>query len=217
MYPDLSEANPNDKGHEMIGTLDLDEAAHSAAANWQRFNSFVWFRDREVADADQWAIIYTHHRDSGLLDQSNGAFIAKAMEPFANTDDADVVFESHHHWAVGHIDGFSIRVFNACGEITEAFRAYHERAEQIADYPILDESDYSDREYEATIDNIVDAAWRLKRQYALPDGWEGEVYSWLSDHRPGEIENVDDQGGYPSEDALKAAFMALSFRENDAK
>ena len=46
------------------------------------------------------------------------------MEPFTERDDPDVVMESHSHWAVGHVDGFSIRVYRD-GEITEAFRTYH--------------------------------------------------------------------------------------------
>lgn len=195
----------------MLGTLDLDEAAQNAAGNWQRFDSFVWFRDKQLEDAEKWSIIYTHNRDSGLLHQSNASVINKVMAPFAETDDPDVVFESHSHWAVGHVDGFSLRVFDSNGEITEAFQRYHELAQAMDEYPILDESDYSDREYESTIANIADAAWRLKRQFDLPEGWESEVYSWLSDHRPGEIENRDDQGGYPSEQALRDAFTALGY------
>ncbi|MGE3406437.1 MAG: hypothetical protein AB7I37_06440 [Pirellulales bacterium] len=199
----------------MLGTLDIDEAAQKAAGNWQRFDSFVWFRDKEVADADRWAIIYTHNRDSGLLDQSNASVIAKAMAPFALADDPDVVFESHSHWAVGHVDGFSLRVFDSNGEITEALQRYHELAQAMDEYPILDESDYSDREYESTIENIVDAAWRMKKEFTLPEGWESDVYSWLSDHRPGEVENRDDRGGYPSEEALKLAFTALGFQPSE--
>ena len=194
----------------MLGTLDIEEAAKKAAGNWQNFRSFVWWRDSELADADQWAILYTHHRDSGLLDQSNAAFIAKAMAPFTEGDDPDVVAEDHHHWAVGSISGYSIRVFKD-GEITEAFKTYHELAEAMDQYPILDESDYSNREYEATVENIVDAAWRLKNEFDLPDGWEYEVYSWLSDHHSGEVENVSDQGGYPNEGALREAFAALNY------
>lgn len=195
----------------MLTTIDIEEAAQKVAGNWKHFDSFVWFRDREIDDADQWAVIYTNNRDSGLLDQSNAAFIAKALDPFTEGDDPDVVFESHSHWAVGHVDGFSIRVFHGNGEITEAFTKYHELAERIADYPILDESDYSNREYEATIANITDAAWRLKNEFALPEGWVGHVYEWLSDHRPNEIDNRDGQGGCPKEDELRAAFQALNF------
>ena len=79
---------------------------------------------------------------AGLLDQSNADAIAEAMEPFTDGDDPDVVMESHCHWAVGHVDGFSIRVYRD-GEITEAFKAYHDLMEQLDGYPILDEEDYS--------------------------------------------------------------------------
>ena len=82
-----------------IGQLDLEEAAKKAAGNWQDFTCFVWWRKEEIADPENWAIIYTHHRDSGLLDQSNAAVIEKTLKPFAEGNDPDLVFESHHHWA----------------------------------------------------------------------------------------------------------------------
>ena len=197
----------------MLDTLELEESAAKAAGNWKRFDSFVWFRDRELEDSDQWSVIYTHNRDSGLLDLSNAQVITKAMEPFAEADEPDVVFESHSHWAVGHVDGFSLRVFDHNGEITPAFKAYHELAERRNDYPILDETDYSNREYEATLDNIKDAAWRLKNEFKLPEDWESDVYSWLSDNDSSEVENTDDQGGYPSEKALRVAFRSLRFKK----
>ena len=199
----------------MLGEMTLEDAATQAAGNWQRFNSFIWFRDREVEDADQWAILYTHNRDSGLLDQSNAKVISKAMAPFIEGDDADVVIESHSHWAVGHIDGFSIRVFDSNGEITPAFKVYHELAEAMDAYPILDESDYSERELEATLENVEDAAWRLKNEFDLPEGWVWQVYDWLSENRSGEVDNADDQGGYPSEAAMREAFDALNFNPNE--
>lgn len=194
-----------------LGELTLEEAAKKAAGNWQDFQCFVWFRDSELDDAENWAVIYTNHRDSGLLDQSNATVIRKALLPFTDTDDPDLVFESHDHWAVGHIDGFSLRVFKD-GRITEAFRAYHDLAEQMADYPILDESDYSERELEATLENLTDAAWRLKREFTLPDDWESEVYSWFRDNNDRAIENSDDQGGYPKEEELEEAFAGLDYQ-----
>ena len=193
-----------------LAELEIEDAASKAAGNWQDFNCFVWFRDSEIADSDQWAVIYTHHRDSGLLDQSNASVIRRSLIHFTDGDDPDVVFESHSHWAVGHIDGFSVRVFRDC-QITDAFRTYHELAVRIDDYPILDESDYSERELEATFANITDAAWRLKNDFELPEDWESDVFSWLSDHNDRALENTDDQGGYPDEDALRDAFEALGF------
>lgn len=197
-----------------LGELDLDDAATDAAGNWRRFSCFVWHRLDELGSPDDWAIIYTHNRDSSLLDQSNAAVIEKAMQPFTDGDDPDVVFESHDHWAVGHVDGFSVRVFKD-GQITEAFRTCHGLAERMADYPILDESDYSQREFDATYDNIGDAAWRLKDEFDLPTNWKSEVFDWLSDHRSHALENRDDQGGYPNEEDLEAAFAALDYERTD--
>jgi hypothetical protein len=193
-----------------LAELSVEDAAKDAAGNWQDFNCFWWQRKTEIEDPENWAIIYTHNRDSGLLDQSNAEVIAEAMRPFADTEDADVVFESHSYWAVGHVDGFSVRVFKD-GEITPAFKRYHELALSMADYPVLDETDYSNREYEATLENIPIAAWRLKNEYELPDDWIGQVFEWFSEHDCSAIENVDDQGGSPSEEQLTEAFVALGF------
>ena len=197
-----------------IGEMTLEDAAREAAGNWNRFNCFVWDRLREIDDPEDWAIVYTHNRDSCLLDLSNADSIAGVMEPYTESDDPDVVMESHSHWAVGHVDGFSIRVYRD-GEITEAFRIYHGLAEQLSDYPILDEEDYGRREHEATLDNIADAAWRLKVEYDLPEGWEGDVYSWLSEHRQRAVESRDDQGGYPEEGDLRVAFEALGYERTE--
>ena len=83
----------------------------------------------------------------------------------------------------------------------------------MAQYPILDESDYCGREYEATIKNLPNAAWRLKREYELPKGWEEAVFHWFANNDCAAIESSDDQGGYPKEEQLWAAFQALDYRQ----
>lgn len=197
-----------------LGELELEQAAKEAAGNWHEFDSFIWFRKQELQDSENWAVIYTCHRDSGLLDQSNSMVINRELARFAEGKNPDVVFESHNHWAVGHVDGFSIRVFRR-GKITKAFRRYHDLAQRIEEYPFLDETDYSNREYEATVENINCAAWRLKSGCDLPVDWAEEVYYWLSQHRDDEIENTGDDGGYPSEEALEEAFVALGYRASE--
>ena len=109
----------------------------------------------------------------------------------------------------------SIRVFRR-GRTTKAFRAYHKLAQRLAEYPVLDEADYSSREYKATLENLPDAAWRLKNEYDLPEGWPEAVYRWLSDHDSSAVESRDDQGGYPTEDQLRAAFDALGYEQTAA-
>jgi hypothetical protein len=193
-----------------LGEMTVEEAAKESAGNWRDFSCFVWWREREMEDSDQWMIHYTHHRDSGLLDHSNGSVIRKALAPFTEGDNPNVVMESHSHWAVGHIDGFSLRVYRK-GKITKAFRTFHQLMESMAAYPILDESDYFEREYEASYENIEHAAWSLKRKYNVPDDWQSQVFEWLNDNRPNSLENTDDQGGWPDGDDLQAAFDALGF------
>lgn len=201
-----------DQGIEMttLGSLTLEDAAKLAAGNWQTFESFAWDRERALEDADNWAILYTHNRDSDLLGMSNAATIRKALNPYGEGDDPDVVFESHSHWAVGHVDGFSIRVYRD-GEITDAFEAHHELTERMAVYPVLDEQDYSRLEHDTTLENITEAAWRLKREYDLPDAWESAVFSWFWEHRQRAVENRDDRGGYPEEGDLRDAIIALKY------
>lgn len=193
-----------------LGELTLEDAAKAAAGNWKKFECFAWHRVRELHDSDNWTVIYTHHRDSGLLDQSNAAAIEAELDTFTTGSNPDVVAEHHHHWAVGWIDGYSIRVYRR-GRITRAFRKYHKLAQRLAAYPVLDEEDYSRREHEDTISNLADSAWRLRNEYGLPEGWETMVYDWFRQHDYSAIENRDDHGGYPAESQLRAAFDALGF------
>jgi hypothetical protein len=193
-----------------IGEMTLEHAAREAAGNWRSWSCFVWDRLREIHDPECWSMVYTHNRDSGLLAQSNAAVIAEVLMSFSETKNPDLVFESHAHWAVGHVDGFSMRVYRD-GEITEAFHAYHGLMEQLDGYPVLDEADYGSREYEAVLENIEDAAWRFKSTYDLHDGWEAEVYEWLSAHRPGADANKDDRGADPSDRELLDAFDGLGY------
>lgn len=187
---------------------DVEQAAKEMAGNWQKFDCFVWHRRLDLEDAARWAIIYTSHRDSGLLDQSNAAEIAKRLAPFAEGDDPDIVFETHNHWAVGHIDGCSIRVFKENGKITPAFEELCQIKAALEDYPVLNEGDYSEREYEAALENYRN---ELGRQAdTLPVGWESEVYSWFSDHGDERsIENRDDQGAWAPRVKIIEALQAL--------
>jgi hypothetical protein len=199
-----------------LGDMTVEAAATQAAGNWRNFDSFVWWRESELNDPDQWLIHYPHHLDSGLLEQSNAARMRRALGPFTHGDDPDVVVESHSHWAVGHIDGFSLRVYRD-GKITKAFRAFHALMEALAAYPVLDESDYSARQSEASFENIEHAAWSLKRAYNLPEDWQSRVFDWLNRHRPNALENTDDHGSWPDENDLRAAFAALGFERRDER
>lgn len=194
-----------------IDWKDVKSAAEKLAGNWRNFDSFSWSRGYDLEDADSWFIFYTSNRDSGLLDLSNEKSIREHLKPFTEGDDPDVVAETHGHWAVGYTEGFSVRVRNTDGTITPAFGEYCRIQQALEDYPILNEDDYSDREYDATLENYRGEMWRLRDE--LPEGWEGKVYSWFSDNGHEEFtENTDDRGGWAGEEVIVEALHSLGLR-----
>lgn len=191
-----------------IDWTDVEEAARLLAGNWQKFTCFVWHRGHGLEDADRWCIWYTSSRDAGLLEQSNEATINKRLEPFSEDDDPDLVLERHSHWTCGYLSGMSIRVYREDGTPTEAFREFCRIKERLENYGVLNEADYSEREYAATLENYDSEMWRLRDN--LPEGWAGEVYSWFSDHGHDRFTaNVDDQGGWAPREAITEALQDL--------
>lgn len=136
-----------------IATLSIEDATKQAAGNWRKFDCFAWHDKPE--NPEEWTIVYVRNRDSGLLEESNHCMLTQELIPDINY--GHVRCESHSHWACGWVAGYSIRVYRR-GKITKAFRKWFELQERLADYPVLNEGDYSDREYDATVANIADAA-----------------------------------------------------------
>jgi len=182
------------------------ERAQELVGNWMKFQAFGWHPMPE--DAEKWCIVYTHNRDSGLLEQSNAKQIAEVMREYE-----DAIEESHRHWACGWVDGWSIRVYDSEGKITEAFKAYCDLQDRLEEYPVLDEEEYSRMEYEQTWENlesVVGQVWRgSDRDGDLPEGLTQEVWDWLWANEQRELEDRDGQGGYPSEESVERAIVAL--------
>jgi hypothetical protein len=196
-----------------IDWTDAEDAARLMAGNWRRFECFFWHRGCDLSDADRWCIWYTSSPQSGLLEQSNEKVINERLAPFAEGDDPDVVFETHRHWAVGHLSGVSIRAFRGDGSITPAFCEFCRIREALETYPILCESHYSEIEYQATLENYASEMWRERK--TLPEGWEGEVFQWFSDHGHDRYtESRDDQGGYAPREAIIMALTDLGLWPN---
>lgn len=105
------------------------------------------------------------HRDSMLLDQSN---FATAIEMLREIDEDAVDVAGASHWAVGWsecviVDGTSGRVVAEVCAILAA----------LADYPVLDDVDYSRRETEA-FGEYLPTAWRDEIRFG-PNGPESDV------------------------------------------
>lgn len=191
----------------MVAT-DINNIARQAAGNWLKFDPFCWHTRPD--DAEQWCLIYTSNRDSGLLDQSNAAAIEKMLEPFED----DVISQRHNHWAVGYVDGYAIRVFGQDGKVTDAFAKWQEILESLENYPILDDEDHSEREYEATLQNIKEAGRQFVTDDA-PEDWAYQVLTWFDENDQRAVECRDDQGGYPTDQQMKDALHDLGWLDDE--
>lgn len=183
------------------GTLRMKTIMkYPKAGNWHDFESFCWFERPD--DADEFCIYHLDHRDSELLDQSNANSIRQALEPFED----EVRLETFSHWAVGWIDAVAVRVG------TRAYRTLCEIIDRLSEYPILDEMDYSNREYEATLKNIGNSLYQVNKEVdrdRLPEDWVSLAFSWFWDNDQTAVENRDDQGGYPDRNQLFACISLL--------
>jgi len=102
------------------------------------------------------------NRDSDLLEISNFEVITKdLMSKFP----LDFRIENYSHWLVGNVDRLVCRILKyeipfidqvKEEDITIAFIAAMEWLDQLRDYPVADEGDYSDKQYEQSIAEIIE-------------------------------------------------------------
>jgi len=139
--------------------------------NHSSFESFGWHEAPE--DREEWCVVYTSSRDSELLTQSNAHVIDEEMKPLLGDYCSQ---ETHSHWACGYVDGYSIRCRDKDGEFSEPFKKWVELSVSLSDYGILDESHFSELEFEAAMEYIESEDDSF---FELPDGWVSAVYSRL--------------------------------------
>jgi hypothetical protein len=96
-------------------------------------------------------VIYGRNRDSTILENSNYELIMAELEKHAETlpehpDGEPYVYDfSANHWAVGWVETLLIRQ-----DSPDSLQALaSEILGALSDYPVYDESDYSERQYNA--------------------------------------------------------------------
>jgi hypothetical protein len=186
----------------------IEDAAKECAGNWTKFDSFGLstglFDTDDPDERDRWCIVHTHTRDSGLLAQSNAAVIEEELEDFIGPDLQPLRCS---HWGFGWVDGYIMRVYDKHGNITKPFAKWAELTLALEDYPVLSDDDYSQREYDATIENICSEG--------CDEEEAKQVFSWLWDNDQRQLDSEDDRGGCPSGEAVRKALIALELREED--
>ena len=156
---------------------NLEQYAQECAGNWKHFDSFGWHGKPDWADrAYMWNI---EHRDSHLVDVSNAQAIREELEPFTELE--QVEFHSARHWAYGWVDSVVVMVYDEDGNITDAFKKVVEIKERLENYPLLNEEDYCNREYEEQCESISDGLPDDLLEGLDTDDVVGKVFSWLFD------------------------------------
>ena len=151
----------------------------------------------------------SHNRDSGLLDESNWDAAVKVMTEDCGPEGEDNGWEIHRfgHWGPGWFEIIIARP-NSPAAVKLA-----ELASALDGYPVLDDVDHSQREYDGAIENIESEGARYSDG---SEGWAAEVFTWLWHNEQRECDAVDDGPAYPSREAIVRALIALDKLSTDA-
>lgn len=106
-------------------------------------------------ESGNWLIVYSVHRDSDCLSRSNFEVMQKTLNALPSVKDWQgeenpISIERFSHWAVGWVDYLVIHP-----DCEEAIAKAEEMQAAIKDYPILDETHFSDMESKE-----ADEVWR---------------------------------------------------------
>ncbi|WJN62848.1 hypothetical protein [Streptomyces phage phiScoe2] len=115
-------------------------------------------------------------RGDDILEESN--FHAALSELEGAAEDESHVFQgSSGHWLVGTLEQVWVQVYEdeTREDFTAAFIAAVEIQESLKDYPILDESDYSEREWKLYEENLSEALDQAQREFDLDTDEEAQT------------------------------------------
>lgn len=156
-------------------------------------------------------------RDSDLLEVSNAAEIKRLLE---DRTDLEGMWEITQlsHWAVGWVDHLAFRVLNDDGTVNEPMvEFWMEIEEKLSDYPVLDEDDYSTRQFESFAENVENQTQYVLRDYVLE--YSEELFSKIWEYfmnKNIDTGGDDGNGYYPSEEEIEEALKSLGYEKETA-
>lgn len=167
-------------------------------AEWESHQSHYMRFDREDTEIDSMIVVpYTYCPNvATLLDQSNHAAILAALEAADPTGD-DYAVRQHSHWATPY-------EMILVAPHSTAFDAMDRTLAALADYPVLDESDFSERESEMAFENVRDAVrgltFECQGDAIDSDTVAADMLEWYHNHGNwGFLESPEDRSVRDSE------------------
>jgi len=178
----------------------------------ERLKDRAWKRESNYIgeDLEGYYIIYSHNRDSTLVTESNWDTLKEMFK-----DNPRVRILNFNHWLCGWVECFMI---NGEEMTIEDYNQILDIINRLEDYPLLDESDYSNREFESTLENISSEMHYAISDYDTMKEFDSmedkeickKVFDWLWTNDQNQLETVDDTGGFPSKESIVKALLALN-------
>ncbi|AWY07639.1 hypothetical protein SEA_YOSIF_75 [Streptomyces phage Yosif] len=144
-------------------TIDIDTLTEYAEKALERPSDAAFWDER--CYSTHVPVIGWAERGDDILEESNYLSALELLTGAAE-DESHVFDGSSGHWLVGSLRQVWVQVYEEDGEtFTAAFREAVEIQEALHGYPVLDESDYSEREWKRYEENLSEALDDAQRGY----------------------------------------------------
>ncbi len=178
--------------------MDMQRFKDFNPSDWDSKDNYIAWGDDTYLQ--EWYVAGIKTRDAKILEESN--YEMTLQESGGESDNVEV--QGFGHSVCGHYDLILVKPDTNQAKILERI------LETLENYPVLDESNYSEREYLQTIENI---SFDLPNE--INEGLDSTevsnaVYGWLCDNDY-ELESMDDSGAFPKTESIDEACRALGY------
>jgi len=150
-------------------------------------------------------------RDANILERSNFKIISQDL---MSKYPEDCRIESYSHWLVGNVERLVCRILLdedkgiVENNITDVFKLAMRWQDDLNDYPIADENDWSDECYKECIETLEGMGdYLLKMIDTSNKDWAENVHFYLMQEM--NVEFDPDADMYPSDDQIRLAVYSL--------
>jgi len=160
------------------------------------------YTDIAPEEMDQWVMIEgVEKKYTDYISMSN---MKSIMRELKNTGEENFV----------HVQGgeYAVRVFDNAGKLTPAGSILKDSAASLSGYPVLNDDEISQTEYDATIENIESEGYSVVSDEA-PEDWAKQVFTWLWKHNQEAFGEHDNETGgqWVEESSIQEAAKELGF------
>lgn len=184
----LSRAASERIGYEGVTEDEVVEAAREALVRPQ--DAAFWDDTLFHTHTLLGSIAYAPNSDDILAESNYRTVFAALIGEFPDGD--KVTEESVGHWTYSSFNVIRVRVINGKGHVTPEFAVAYTYAKYLRDeYPVFDDSDYSNLEYEYWNEAFDSEFEWLTRDVDVSDDDKSRIAEYLNEHYYGDWVNPE--------------------------